>query len=171
MKIKETIFLGVALFAKIFSANAQGTEKMMQKYITFYYPTTNSSFYEIAFDWGIYNIVTGEAPDVHVHADSEPYKGFITMRPSVLSNSKEGNLPSYLIDKDGNVWIHQETENEIPQHSNREEVVKEGSMTSTTTINSNLEPLVDHFKVHPELWKKYGTVTTSSGGKNKLKLE
>ena len=56
----------------------------------------------------------------------------------------------------------------------REEIVTKetdyGTSTNTTTINSTLEPVVDHFRTNKSDWQKYGKLT-SSNGKSTLELE
>lgn len=161
-------FTCLFLAVTIVTGQSKKTEKMMQDYLAFYFPATGESFYEITFDWGSYTFITGAGPDDELHPDSEPYRGFVTARPSPL-NSDEGEMPSFLITPKGEVWVHQEQEGEIPEYNSREEKVVEkdkyGTTTTTTTIQSPLEPLVDHFKEHPEGWNKYGVIQVGKKSK------
>ena len=152
--------------------STQLTEQMMQKYIEFYYPTTSASVYEIAFKWGTYVITTGAGPDEQLHEDSEPYRGYITMRAFIQPGSDVKTLPIYLVTPDGTVWTHEST-TDIPAETSRDEVTVEkrayGTSTQTVTIRSGLEPIVDYFKAHKNTWTPYGKVERSDGG-NVLKL-
>lgn len=138
----------------------QDTQKLVDQYIEFYYPTTGPAFYEIVFDWGIYMIDTGHALEDSVHADSEPYKGYITMRPFVNEDETIEERYTYIILANGDVWRTDATDME--KTNPREEVVIEknenGTSTMTTTINSYLEPVVDHYLSNPSEWKEYGAL-------------
>jgi hypothetical protein len=141
----------------ILAGCTKSTEEQMKQYIEFYYPTTGEALYEINFDWGMYSIMTGAGNDDELSAESEPYRGYITMRP--LSNDSSNKLPVYLITKEGAVWTF-EFPNEIAPVKTREEVTIEqhgsGTTTNTVTINSPLEAVVDHFASNPSKWKAYG---------------
>ena len=145
---------------------SKSTEDQMREYIEFYYPTTGEYTYEIVFDWGLYVITTSHKPDEQVHPDSEPYKGYIVMRPSPKESSQK-EFPLYLITPEGSVWTHAISD-AIAETKTREEVVteKSGSVTSTsiTTINSPLEPVVDHFLSHKEEWKDHGRLVKDGDG-------
>lgn len=147
-------------------------ESQMQEYLEFYYPSSGSFYYQIVFEWGDYVIDTGAIPDEVVHPDSEKYKGYITARTSLSTTPDGEELKSYLVTPSGEVWTT--TARDIPERSEREEVTEEktqyGTSTSTTTINSSLEPLVDDFLISKSGWKKYG-ILKSSGGKSTLVLE
>ncbi len=160
----------LAFIARIFQANGQDTEKLLKKYIEFYYPTTAAAYYDIVFEWGNYGITTGEPLEAEVHPDSERYRGYIGMRPAPLTNADGTPLATYLITPDGKVWMCYESEVEIAPHNKRDEVVQEGNATSTTIIQSPLEPLVDHFSAYPEKWKAFGNLV-ASGKKYKLRTE
>jgi len=147
-------------------------ESQMQKYLEFYYPTSGTYFYQIAFEWGEYVIDTGAKEDEEVHTDSEKYKGYITARPSVAATPDGEKLYTYLVTPDGQVFVT--SARDIPETNSRQEVTTEegagGTTTSTTTINSSLEPVVDYFLSNNNAWQKYGTLT-SSGGQSTLHLE
>ncbi|MDZ7736087.1 MAG: hypothetical protein U5P41_08280 [Gammaproteobacteria bacterium] len=83
------------------------------------------------FDWGEYLITTHAKPDEQVHPDSEPYRGYITLRPSANVDEKGQSLFIYLVTPEGDVWRHA-NDGSIPESTVREEIVKEGSMTTTT---------------------------------------
>ncbi len=162
--MKSLIFL--PLFAVLFFISCEKSlQSQIDEYILFYYPTTSQYFYEISFDWGYYIIDTGPALDEVVHKDSEPYKGFITLRPKVTSNAPQEKLATYLITPQGEVW--KTFADDIPESSSREEVVEEkteyGTSTSTTTINSTMEPVVNHFKTNKNFWQKYANIEGSEG--------
>ena len=138
----------------------QDTQKLVDQYIEFYYPTTGAYFYEIAFDWGMYMIDTGHALEDSVHVDSERYKGYITLRPFPNGVQNAELLFTYIVLTDGDVWRTDATDME--KTNPREEVVIEkdeyGTSTMTTTINSYLEPVVDHYLSNPTQWEKYGSL-------------
>jgi hypothetical protein len=147
-------------------------ESQLQEYLEFYYPTSGTFYYQIAFEWGDYLIDTGAAIDEDLHADSESYRGYITARPSMEETADGQILKTYLVTPDGEVWIT--TNRDIPEIKSREEIVTKetdyGTSTNTTTINSTLEPVVDHFRTNKSDWQKYGKLT-SSNGKSTLELE
>jgi len=153
------------LFLFILVSCTKTVETQMQKYLEFYYPTTGTNYYEIAFDWGDYIIDTGASADEELHSDSEPYRGYVTARTSVTATPDGEKLYTYLVTPKGDVWITEAKD--IAESSDRQEVVEEktdyGTSTSTTTINSTLEPVVDHFLKHKESWKKYGSLKSSNG--------
>jgi len=138
----------------------------------FYYPTTGKIRYEIIFDWGKYIIITEDKLDADVHDDSKPYLGYITFRPEEATKSSKQEQPYYLITPNGEVWKNA-TGHGISEFSDRQEVSKErtkyGIITQTLTIRSDSEPIIDHFKAHPEQWNRYGKLECL-GDKTKLKL-
>lgn len=130
------------------------TQNMVDEYLAFYYPTTGDFFYQIVFDWGEYLITTHARPDEAVHPDSEPYRGYITFRPSADTDEQGRPLMIYLVAPDGNVWMHA-NDGTIPESSVREEVIKDGSMTTTTTIDSPGEPVIQSYLQTPGAWQRY----------------
>lgn len=158
MKYLNSILL-IVIGSLVTSCTEKTVQSQMDEYIVFYYPTTGEVFYDIVFDWGSYVIDTGASMDAQLHADSEPYKGYISMRPFVDGVAPEESLPIYLVTPGGEVWITDAED--IAKTSSREEVEVDGSDTMTTTINSSLEPIVDHFKTSKNAWKKYGDLTKS----------
>lgn len=150
----------------------KSTEQMMQEYIEFYYPSGGIFTYEIVFNWGIYLIATGADKDDKLHQDSEPYRGYITIRPFFYNSEDALSMPIYLVTPGGDVWI---TRNgaEIPENKYREEITEKeseaGTMISTVSLTSPLEPIVDHFFSNRGVWEKYGTLIAENG-KYSLKL-
>lgn len=142
------------------------TEEQMQEYIEFYYPTTGQYTYEIMFDWGSYVIVTGANADEELHTDSQPYRGYTAMRPQPNPGGEKSNFSIYLITPEGDVVIIT-SGGEIPELKSRDEVTVEkteyGTSTQTVTIQSPLEPVVDHFLAHRDQWRAYGKVESVSG--------
>ena len=159
-------WLGLTLLCLLVIGCGKSTEEQMREYVEFYYPTTGEYSYDIVFDWGSYVVTTSHKPDEQVHPDSEPYKGYIVMRPSPKERS-QNQFPIYLIAPEGSVWTHPVSD-DIPETKTREEVVteKSGSVTSTstTTINSPLEPVVDHFLSNKSEWKDYGRLVKDGDG-------
>ena len=153
------------LFLFMLVSCSKTVETQMQEYLEFYFPTSGIYNYQIAFDWGDYIIDTGASADEELQPDSEPYRGYITARTSVTATPDGEKLFTYLVTPKGDVWITEAKD--IAEASNRQEVVEEktdyGTSTSTTTINSTLEPVVDHFLKHSEAWKKYGSLKSSDG--------
>ncbi|MBN2424595.1 MAG: hypothetical protein JXR46_16980 [Calditrichaceae bacterium] len=150
----------------------KSTEQMMQEYIEFYYPSTGIFTYEIVFDWGIYLIATGADSDDKLHMDSELYRGYITIRPFFYNPENTLSMPIYLVTPAGEVWITKNGK-EIPENKYREEITEKesesGTMISTVSLTSPLEPIVDHFFSNRELWEKYGALIADNG-KYSLKL-
>ncbi len=132
----------------------KSTQAQIDEYLAFYYPTTGDYFYQIVFDWGEYLIITHPKPNEQVHPDSEPYRGYITFRPSVETDDKGDPLMIYLVTPKGDVWMHANN-GSIPESTVREEVVKEGSMTTTTTIDSPSEPVIKDYLQNPGNWQHY----------------
>ncbi len=137
----------------------------MQQYMEFYYPTTGKFFYQITFDWGNYTIDTEVSLDEEVHKKSVVYKGYITMRPNVNKTPEGEELLIFLITPKGQVWASKDFS--IPESKSRQEVVEEkteyGKSTSTTTINSTSEPIIDNFLNAKESWSKYGELKSNDG--------
>ena len=150
----------------------KSTEKQMQEYMAFYFPSKSACTYEILFDWGMYTITPESKMEEDVHEDSRRYSGFITMRPTVTNPSNEHNLPVYLITPDGEVWKNESAES-IPPMNTRKEIIVEKSDSSTTTktvtIESVSEPVIDHFRENTNQWQLYGILQVS-GNKSRLKL-
>jgi len=163
----------VLIFALGLMACSKTVESQMQEYLEFYYPTSGTNYYQIAFAWGDYIIDTGASADEELHPDSELYRGYITARTSSATTPEGEKLYTYLVTPKGEVWITDA--NDIPENKSRQEVVIEktdsGTSTSTTTINSTSEPVIDHFLNHKEAWKKYGTLKSTDGKSYSLELE
>lgn len=132
----------------------KSTQDMVDQYLEFYYPSTGDFFYQIVFDWGEYLIMTHAKVDEEVHPDSEPYRGYITFRPSTATDDKGQPVMIYLVTPDGDVWMHP-NDGSITESTTREEVVEEGSMTTTTTIESPSEPIIQDYSRNPQNWKRY----------------
>jgi len=165
--IASTILTSGLLSAQPQRMDSAATEPMMRRYIEFYYPSTGESTYEIIFEWGLYSVITGPATDEKVHHDAEPYKGYLTMRPAVKEEKSAPHFPIYLTTPKGVVWTI-ESYADIPETKSRKEVTvekgKSGTTTSTVTIESPLEPIIDHFSANPNKWKKYGTLEKTAEG-------
>ena len=150
--------ISILFFFVIISGCTKTTEEQVQKYMKFYYPTSGEFTYNVVFEWGEYEIFTFAKMDEEVHADSEPFKGFITFRPSVSNET----IPVYIITPDGEVWKTTKAES-IPANTTRQEITEEktefGTTTQTRTINSSSEPLILSFKNNKEIWERYGTLT------------
>ena len=172
MRLFIPIIVLMLSFFLLLSGCKKSTEQQMQEYIEFYYPASGQYTYVIDFDWGTYTINTGPGAEEELHAESEPYRGFISIRPDVKQNNLQEKLPVYLVTAKGEVWSNADFE-DIPEIKTRKEVVvkktESGTSTQTTTIQSALEPVVDHFLKNGESWTKYG-VLESSNGKYTLKL-
>jgi hypothetical protein len=163
MRMREWLRLVLLLLV---AGCSKSTDDRMREYLEFYYPTTGEYTYDIVFNWGSYVVTTSHKPDEEVHPDSEPYKGYIVMRPSPKESS-ENQFPIYLITPEGSVWTHPVSD-AIAKTKTREEVLTEegGSVTSTSTatIISPLEPVVDHFLSNKGEWKEYGRLEKDGDG-------
>jgi hypothetical protein len=139
----------------------------------FYYPTSGKMTYFIKFDWGEYIITTEDKEGTEVHEDSKPYLGYITFRPEIEKQSPKEQPGYYVITPEGIVWENL-TGQGIPKTSQRQEVTSKktghGTSTQTITIQSVSEPLIDHFKKHPEQWRHYG-ILERQGNKTRLIIE
>jgi len=172
MKIRYFILL-IFLNFVLWISCSKTTEEQMREYIEFYFPSTGQYYYDIVFEWGTYAINTGPDAEEELHADSEPYRGYITMRPHINQNTNLEKLPIYLITPGGEVWITENADSIAESKSRKEITIKKtdyGTSTKTITINSSLEPIVDHYLENKDQWKKYGKLE-SSNGKYILKLE
>src|SRR5260221_11896161 len=134
----------------------------VQDYLEFYYPPLGINKempYEILFDWGKCVIVTGAGPKAKLSSESEPYRGYIAIRAIKSDSSNLPNFPVYLVTSDGEVWTC-ESSNDIPRTKTRQELIVEvngiSRSTSTTEITSFVEPVVDHFISHRDLWRRFG---------------
>jgi hypothetical protein len=163
----------VLVFVISLTACSNNVESQMQEYLEFYYPSTGTNFYQIDFEWGSYMIDTGASADEELHPDSELYRGYITARASVAVTPGVEKLYTYLVTPKGNVWITEAKD--IPETKTRQEVIEEktqyGTSTSTTTISSSSEPVIDYFLQNKEAWRKYGTLKTTGGTNYSLELE
>jgi hypothetical protein len=76
----------------------------------------------------------------------------------------------YLITPVGDVWENK-TGAGIAETSNRQEITKTksefGTSTQTLTIRSGSEPIIDHFKSHPDKWSRFGKLERQ-GNKTRL---
>jgi hypothetical protein len=164
--------ISVILVAGLMSCT-KTVESQMQEYLEFYFPSTGTYYYQIDFDWGTYTIETGASADEELHPDSELYRGYITARTPLTVTPQGEKLYTYLVTPKGDVWITDATD--IPESKTRQEVVEEktesGTSTSTTTITSSSEPVIDYFFSHKDAWKKYGTLKTIDGKTYSLELE
>lgn len=156
----------------LFLGCEKSVKTQMHQYMEFYYPTTGKFYYEIMFDWGYYTIDTEYALQDSVDESSIAYKGYITMRPNSQQSLKAEPLFIYLITPAGEVWESQDFS--IPETKTREVVVEEkteyGTSTSTSTINSGSEPIIDHFMVNKTAWTKYAELKSNNGKKFSLHL-
>jgi hypothetical protein len=164
--MKVFCLLSVLLFIILISGCTKTTEEQIQEYLEFYYPTTGEFTYIIEFEWGQYEIFTGAKMEAKMHADSEPFKGFITFRPTVTNAAFTESVPAYLVTPEGEVWKTIQLDL-IPESTTRKEMTEEkteyGTSTQTRTINSSSEPMILSFKHNKEIWKRYGTLTGDSG--------
>ena len=163
----------ILVLAVTLAACSSSVESQMQEYLEFYYPSTGTFFYQIDFEWGSYMIDTGASADEELHPDSELYRGYITARTTTDITPEGEKLYTYLVTPKGNVWITEAKD--IPETKTRQEVIEEktqyGTSTSTTTITSSSEPVIDNFLQNKENWKKYGTLKTTDGKNYSLELE
>lgn len=140
----------------------RGPEGEIEDYLTFYYPTTGRVYYQMAYDWGDYLIETGPSADEELHPDSEPYRGFVTMRPAAGAAPPDPAFAMYLATPEGEVW-RADTGTDIAETSQREEVTVEttdnATATTTMTVQSYAEPVIDDFLANPDRWTRYGTLT------------
>lgn len=161
----------VALTGALTGCGKKSDEAMVREYMEFYYPPKTESTYDIIFDWGTYVISTHTPVDEEVHPDAQKYRGYITMRPDVVKPKEGFTALTYLITPQGQVWSLADS-SQIPAAGNREEVTVEktaqSTSTSTTTIQSPSEPVIDHFLANPAAWQRYGTLE-KSGDQYKFK--
>jgi hypothetical protein len=139
----------------------------------FYYPTSGKMTYFIKFDWGEYIVTTEDKNGTEVHVDSKPYLGYITFRPKITKQPSKEPPGYYVITPEGIVWENL-TGQGIPKTSERQEITMNkteyGTSTQTITVQSVSEPLIDHFKAHPEQWRRYGKLD-NQGNKTRLIIE
>ena len=143
----------------------------MEEYLEFYFPATTAASYNVVHDWGEYLIIAGAGPEEVLHPDSEPYRGFVIMRPLVTANrTVTPTPPIYCVTPDGEVWITTDTA-AIPAVKTREEVADQGDgMTVTTTIESQAEPVIDSFRENRAIWTRVGRLEVG-GGSTSFKAE
>lgn len=146
-----------------------GDMKTMKKYLEFYFPTTGAASYNVVHEWGEYLITTEAGPDDQLHPDSEPYRGFVTMRPYVAAGRAIAPPPPvYCITPAGEVWTTADAA-AIPAAKERVEVEdKGGGMTLTTTIESASEAVIDCFRESCEIWTRIGALEVK-GGRTRFK--
>ncbi len=160
------------LFISVFGflSCSKTADAQMQMYLETYYPTSGTFSYQIAFDWGDYDIHTGANATEKLSPEAGPYRGFITMRPSVAMTNNNEQLKTYLVTPDGEVWTT--TASDIPATITRKEVFTKktqyGTSTTTKTITSASEPVIDYFKTHKGSWEKYAALKSSDGKKYTL---
>ncbi len=146
-------------------------ESNLKKYMEFYYPSTNQATYTIRFPWGNYTITTENPLSSEVHEDSKPYLGFITFRPTITTPSNHIKPSLFLITSEGEVWENH-TGQKIPNEKERKEIIEKkhesGITTTTRSICSVSEPVIDHFRTNKEQWTKYGILEVIKG-KTRLK--
>jgi hypothetical protein len=121
----------------------------------------------------MYIITTEDPLASEVHEDSRPYLGFITFRPMVSTPTSQIQPSLFLITPDGTVWEHPLDQN-IPNEKQRTEVIKKehdtGITTTSMTITSISEPVIDHFKTNKHQWNRYGSLKILKG-KTRLTLD
>jgi hypothetical protein len=165
-------FVALGLGALLAGCSEMTTEQKMQKYMESYYPSSGDNLYEVAFDWGAYVIKTEAVGGAAAQGVNTAYRGYIVMRPRPKAKSTEQGLAVYLINPKGEVWKTGALA-EIPLSKQRDEVVviKEGNSTSTSTktIHSVSEPVIDHFLDKKSQWRRHG-VLERNGDKSTLKL-
>jgi hypothetical protein len=142
--------------------------------LAFYYPPAGLNAemdYEIMYPWGTYVLTTGAGPTAKLSAEREAYRGYMTMRAFKSDSTNLENFPTYLVTKEGEVWIC-DAIGDVERKISREEVVVEeeagATMTSTSVFNSSLQPIVNAFKANPALWKRYGKLESSGNDMYKL---
>ena len=165
--MKASAFALLIIFSMSFTGCEKSFDQQMQEYMEFYYPTTGQYTYNVTFPWGEYVISTGATADEELHPDSEPYRGYITIRPIIRDSSIVKSMPVFLITPKGEVWINNNP-GDIPASSHREEVTIEKSdsstSTNTVTIESVSEPVIDNFQENKQTWKRYGKLEAAVGG-------
>jgi hypothetical protein len=144
-------------------------DRDMKKYLEFYFPTTGAASYTILYDWGEYLVITEAGPRDELHPDTEPYRGFVTMRPYPAEGTSVVPAPPiYCITPAGEVWTTTETA-AVPAIKKRVEVQDKGGGTVlTTTIESPGEAVIDSFHDDREIWARFGTLEVK-GGKTRFK--
>ncbi len=119
MKLKTIL---AALCATVLLAGCEETlDDQMTEYMEFYYPSTGAFWYDIAFDWGSYLITTHDKMDEEVHPDSERFRGYVTLRPTVTAPSEGLDPKLFLISPQGEVWSIARSV-DIAKSTSREEV-------------------------------------------------
>jgi len=145
----------------------------LRKYMEFYYPSTSKATYEILFPWGTYIVTTEDTLTSEVHIDSRPYLGYITFRPMVSTPTSQIQPSLFLITPDGIVWEHP-FDQKIEKEKQRTELIKKehdaGITTTSMTIISISEPVIDHFKTNKHQWTRYGNLEIIKG-KTRLTLD
>ncbi len=172
MKLKTIL---AALCATFLLAGCEETlDDQMTEYMEFYYPSTGDFWYDIAFDWGSYLITTHDKMDEEVHPDSEPFRGYVTLRPTVATPAEGLDPKLFLINPDGEVWTIERAV-DIAKSTTREEVTVErvqgGTMTQTRTIQSESEPVILHFLANQGAWSRYGTMVADGDSYELERLE
>ena len=159
MKLKTILAALCATF--LLAGCEESLDDQMTEYMEFYYPSSGAFWYDIAFDWGSYLITTHDKLDEEVHPDSERFRGYVTLRPTVTAPGEGLDPKLFLISPQGEVWSLERSV-DIAKSTTREEVTVErvqgGTMTRTRTVNSESEPVIDHFLANPAAWRRYGTM-------------
>lgn len=164
------------LFATLFAlvglgACSKNTETQIQKYLAFYYPSGTDTSYEISFEWGVYDIYTTEPAVSGPAGDEARYGGYIIARPTVDRATPGERYWTYLVTPDGKVWRRIDG-GSIPASGHRKKVTvsNDGNATTTTTltIESPAEPVIDDFLRQPEVWSRYGALVARGTGDYRL---
>lgn len=165
MKLRK--FLAALGATFLLAGCEKSLDDQMTEYMEFYYPSSGAFWYDIAFDWGSYLITTHDKLDEEVHPDSERFRGYVTLRPTVAAPAEGLDPKVFLISPQGEVWSIERSV-DIAKSTTRDEVIVErvqgGTMTQTRTINSESEPVIDHFLANPAAWDRYGTMVADGDG-------
>ncbi|MDY0110019.1 MAG: hypothetical protein RBT60_08805 [Candidatus Krumholzibacteria bacterium] len=164
-----TLVLPAVLLTACSVGNTGGGD--MKKYLEFYFPTSGAASYSVVHDWGEYLIVTEAGPQDELHPDSEPYRGFVTMRPYIAAGRTVTPTPLiYCITPAGEVWATADLA-AVPAAKTRVEVSDQGGGTTlTSTIESPSEAVIDCFREQPGIWTRFGRLEVK-GGKTRFKAE
>jgi hypothetical protein len=176
-KFKTWLLMVAILFISLVFQNCkkEPTVNDQTEYaLAFYYPAAGfnaETLYEISYPWGVYVLTSGAGPKVKLSEAREAYRGYMTMRAFKTDSTNVENYPTYLVTKEGEVWVCDAIGN-VERTKTREEVVVEeeggATMTSTSVFNSSLEPIVDAFKANPAMWKRYGKLEPNGNDMYKL---
>jgi hypothetical protein len=176
-KFKTQLLMVAILFTSLVFQNCKKeptVNDQTEQALAFYYPPAGfnaETGYEISYPWGLYVLTSGAGPKVKLSKEREVYRGYMTMRAFKSDSTSVDNYPTYLVTKEGEVWVC-DAIGDVERTRSREEVVVEeeggATMTSTSVFNSSLEPIVDAFKANPALWKRYGKLEPNGNDMYKL---